>query len=240
MDEIVSKDSQQIFSNVALLVFVFDALNLSDKTIPQLEACTSALRSFSSEAKLAVLFNKSDMVKDQSQLKDCEALVKKAALPTLATVHTTSIWDESLYRAWSTILTSLITSITTLQAEVNRLQERLKCDEAALYDHTSLLHIVHSGKRNYSDCHRFERVSNILRQMKMSTKRFDSAPVQMQLVMEDSTGLLMVSLGQCILVLISSSATEQSLSELISDAKSFNTVIDVVLEGKAELDPHML
>lgn len=85
------------------------------------------------------------------------------------TVFGTSIWDESLYKAWSAIVYSLVPNVKLLEEQLSILTQACCATEAVLFEKTTFLVISSSTKNDTSnDPHRFEKISNIMKQFKLS------------------------------------------------------------------------
>ena len=95
----------------------------------------------------------------------------------------TSIWDETLYKAWSEIVTSLIPNIGLLETHLNDFCLKTDADEVVLFERATFLVICHSQankkltiKPSFElfDAHRFEKISNIVKQFKLSCGKAQS------------------------------------------------------------------
>lgn len=58
----------------------------------------------------------------------------------------TSIWDETLYRAWSQIVYSLIPNIEQLEAQLNEFCSICSADEVVLFERATFLVISHVSR----------------------------------------------------------------------------------------------
>lgn len=58
----------------------------------------------------------------------------------------TSIWDETLYRAWSQIVYSLIPDIELLEAQLHEFCSICSADEVVLFERATFLVISHVSK----------------------------------------------------------------------------------------------
>ena len=89
------------------------------------------------------------------------------------TVFATSIWDESLYKAWSAIVYSLVPNVTLLEEQLGILTRACCATEAVLFERTTFLVISSSTNKDSNtsnDPHRFEKISNIMKQFKLSCR----------------------------------------------------------------------
>ena len=105
----------------------------------------------------------------------------------------TSIWDETLYKvldgycisqpsrsksrtffsvyqAWSSIVYSLIPNIKDLESHLDEFCEICDSDEVVLFERATFLVIATATRTEHRDVHRFEKVSNIIKQFKLSCR----------------------------------------------------------------------
>lgn len=93
------------------------------------------------------------------------------------TTIATSIWDETLYKAWSSIVYTLIPNIPTLERHLNTFAESADAEEVVLFERTTFLVITHAtrGKTTHPDPQRFEKISNIVKLFKLSCAKMQAA-----------------------------------------------------------------
>jgi Ras-related GTP-binding protein A/B len=96
-------------------------------------------------------------------------LARTGQLPTVC--FGTSIWDETLYRAWSSIVYSLIPNMQDLEKHLNSFCSICSADEVVLFERATFLVISHATHANHRDIHRFEKISNIIKQFKLSCSK---------------------------------------------------------------------
>lgn len=75
----------------------------------------------------------------------------------------TSIWDETLYKAWSQIVAFLMPNIKILEKNLKTFCETIKADEVVLFERSTFLVISHYESKKHEDQHRFEKISNIIK-----------------------------------------------------------------------------
>jgi len=88
----------------------------------------------------------------------------------------TSIWDETLYRAWSQIVYSLIPNVEVLKSQLTEFATICGAEEIVLFERATFLVIsdyTRLSSEQY-DRHRFERISNIIKQFKLSCSKTQS------------------------------------------------------------------
>ena len=65
----------------------------------------------------------------------------------------------------------LIPNVTIVEDKLNELAEILGASEILLFERATFLVIAHSEKDDHRDAHRFEKISNIIKQFKLSCSR---------------------------------------------------------------------
>lgn len=90
--------------------------------------------------------------------------------------HKTSIWDTTLYRAWSKIVTQLISNREKFESELNELLYKSQIHEVFLFEKATYLNICYLQNKELDDeftiednedDDRFENISNALKNFKM-------------------------------------------------------------------------
>uniref|UniRef100_A0A6B2LB61 GTP-binding protein n=1 Tax=Arcella intermedia TaxID=1963864 RepID=A0A6B2LB61_9EUKA len=172
--EYFTTQSEYIFSQVSVLVFVLDA---TSKTIhedwKQFSQCVEFLSKYSYQAKLFALIHKMDLVPERDKNKIFEAHSSK--LQSMSkhfniTCFQTSIWEETLYKAWSAIVNSLIPNAELIKQRLTEFMNNIEAEEVILFEKSSFLHISHTTRNEdlFTDIHRIERISNIVKMFKIS------------------------------------------------------------------------
>lgn len=169
---------EHIFRNVELLIYVFDIQTRDlEKDFARYEGCVQAIAEMSPDAKIFALVHKMDVIPEASRdevfagrAKMIEA--RSGAVPL--TCFKTSIWDETLYKAWSSIVYSLIPNIKRLETHLDEFCDVCGADEVVLFERATFLVISHATHKPHSDIHRFEKISNIIKQFKLSCSKMQS------------------------------------------------------------------
>ncbi len=162
-----------IFSNVAVLIYVFDIESPQmEKDLQYYEGCLEAITQNSDNAQVFVLIHKMDLIQDpiqrQKVFEDNQAVVLSRSAGMRTRCYGTSIWDETLYKAWSAIVYSLIPDMEVLEGHLKNLCDICDADEVVLFEHATFLVISHATRKLHGDVHRFEKISNIIKQFKLS------------------------------------------------------------------------
>lgn len=85
--------------------------------------------------------------------------------------YATSIWDQSLYKAWGSIVHSLVPNLELIESYLRNLADVTDAEELILFERTTFLTVTSytskAGSKNpYPD--RYERLSNIMKTFKNS------------------------------------------------------------------------
>ncbi|CCF36174.1 hypothetical protein CH063_07802 [Colletotrichum higginsianum] len=95
------------------------------------------------------------------------------------TPFATSIWDQSLYKAWASIIHDLVPNLSTIERNLANLGVAIEAEELLLFERTSFLAVSswtsEEGQRNPTE-DRLERMSNIMKHFKQTISRFTGTP----------------------------------------------------------------
>jgi Ras-related GTP-binding protein A/B len=75
------------------------------------------------------------------------------------------------FQAWSSIVYSLIPNVQLLELHLQKFCEICEADEVVLFERATFLVISHSTRKDHKDVHRFEKISNIVKQFKLSCSK---------------------------------------------------------------------
>lgn len=196
MDNYFTTQKDHIFKMVQVLIHVFDVESKSiNKDIEIFVNALTNLQKFSPDAKIFVLLHKMDLV----QIDKREELfvimmekLQKISNPFQFKLHgfPTSIWDESLYKAWSLIVCSLIPNMNLFNTNLVKFNQILEAEEIILFEKTTFLVISSTasiekqnqlqnandlnGSTDSLDPKRFEKISNIMKTYKQSISKLRS------------------------------------------------------------------
>lgn len=221
MENYLSQQRAHVFSNVGVLIYVFDIESRDvERDLATYVNIISALVQYSREAKVFVLIHKMDLIQPATREDVFEhraALVRRKTAEAVAIMHkikpelqlqavaaaaaavssssslsspapdldidlqlfATSIWDQSLYKAWASIIHDLVPNLGVIETQLASLGVAIDADEILLFERTSFLVVSRwtsrEGERNpYGD--RFERMSNILKSWKHTCSKYTGTP----------------------------------------------------------------
>jgi Ras-related GTP-binding protein A/B len=175
METYLESQRDHIFRNVEVLIYVFDIESRElKKDLAYYHDCLEAIMQNSKSAKIFCLIHKMDLIPEDSREKvfrKKESELKTLSAPMKITCFKTSIWDETLYKAWSTIVYSLIPNIKVIEANLDNFTKICGADEVVLFERATFLVIAHSTSKEHPDVHRLEKISNIIKQFKLSCSK---------------------------------------------------------------------
>lgn len=181
MEDYLERHRGQIFRNVEVLIYVFDIESAErKKDLDYFKSCIEALSQNSPDSKIFCLIHKMDLVhkpEDRQKIFMERSKELRDVTPPSLNIQTypTSIWDETLYKAWSSIVCSLVPKMDKLESYLNKFCKLCQADEVVLFEQATFLVISHATHKEHSDIHRYEKISNIVKQFKLSCSK-TSAP----------------------------------------------------------------
>uniref|UniRef100_A0A8R1DK89 Ras-related GTP-binding protein A n=1 Tax=Caenorhabditis japonica TaxID=281687 RepID=A0A8R1DK89_CAEJA len=188
MENFLMSQKDQIFKNVQVLIYVFDVESREfEKDLRYYQSCLEALLQNSPNAQVFCLIHKMDLIEEDKRdetFKKREADVLRyselAATPlgersnAVCQCFKSSIWDETLYKAWSAIVYHLVPNVNTMEDKLAKFGNVLEATEVILFERATFLVIAHAVLSPHKDPHRFEKVSNIIKQFKLSCLKMGS------------------------------------------------------------------
>lgn len=176
MEQYLEMQRDHIFRNVEVLIYVFDVdSHERQKDLATFKSCVEALEQNSPDAQIFCLVHKMDLVPDAQREKRFrereQELLGFVASSQKCQCFATSIWDESLYRAWSSIVYSLIPDIQVLETHLKSFCAACEADEVVLFEKATFLVISSATMKSQNDEHRFEKISNIIKVFKLSCSK---------------------------------------------------------------------
>lgn len=204
MENYLSQQRVHVFSNVGVLIYVFDIESRDvDRDLATYVAILSALLQFSPSAKIYILIHKMDLVVPSARETMFDERVRVVRQKTAEFAHSmagggggggggddagggvdlmpfaTSIWDQSLYKAWASIIHDLVPNLAVIERNLANLGQAIEAEELLLFERTSFLAVSSwtspEGQRNPTE-DRLERMSNIMKHFKQSISRFTGTP----------------------------------------------------------------
>jgi len=149
------RDRETIFRSVELLIYVFDIeSDQPEKDFEHFCGVLEAIEENSPDARIFILVHKMDLVAQEDReaiFEDRKRLIEESC-QSCGVEHFqcfgTSIWDETLYKAWSEIVTNLIPNIRLLETHLNKFCRICDADEVVLFERATFLVISHAQAIN--------------------------------------------------------------------------------------------
>jgi Ras-related GTP-binding protein A/B len=172
----------QMFAQVQCVVFVFDVASVDfEKEQAYFAQIIGKLNEYSPNAHIFCLLHKMDLIPEagkeafqrQRFHRIRNYLLQHGGKDALGRIQffCTSIWDQSLLKAWSAIISSVIPNLNALQLEVQAVQKEfshLKVEHIAIFDKSSMLLLVEWPVKTQSA---LEQLSSIIKQYRKSAVR---------------------------------------------------------------------
>ena len=183
MENYLSQQRHHVFSNVGVLIYVFDIESRDfDRDLLTYRSIISALSQFSPTAAIYILIHKMDLVvpnQREDMYNDRVAVIRSKSDYFNPIPFATSIWDQSLYKAWAEIIHDLVPNLDDIEKHLSTLGSIIEAEEVLLFERSSFL-VVSSWASPIGDQNpitdRFERLSNIIKNFKQTTSRYTGTP----------------------------------------------------------------
>ncbi|RKF77965.1 Ras-related GTP-binding protein A [Golovinomyces cichoracearum] len=183
MENYLTQQRQHVFSNVGVLIYVFDIESRDfNRDLLTYRSIVTAIAQFSPTASIYILIHKMDLVVPnlrEDLYFDRVSLIRSKSLSFSPIPFATSIWDQSLYKAWAEIIHDLVPNLDQIEEHLGTLGKLIMAEEVLLFERSSFL-VVSSwlseiGAENPTT-DRYERLSNIIKNFKQTTSRFTGTP----------------------------------------------------------------
>ncbi|XP_064638588.1 ras-related GTP-binding protein A [Lineus longissimus] len=220
MENYFASQRDNIFRNVEVLIYVFDVESRElEKDMHYYQSCLEAILQNSPEAKVFCLVHKMDLVQeDQREIifREREEDLKRLSKPLDCTCYATSIWDETLYKAWSCIVYLLIPNVQQLEVNLKNFATIIDADEVLLFERATFLVISHCQRKPHRDIHRFEKISNIIKQFKLSCSKLAASFQSMEVRNASFAAFIDIFTSNTYVMVIMSDPTIPSAATLIN------------------------
>ena len=176
-------EKQKVFAGVGVLLYVFDVESRefetsghSSKDLDTYATIIKALAECSPHARVFALVHKMDLVQSEYKERVLEdktnaIFARSGRFQRTIRTYGTSIWDQTLYKAWAMIVHSLIPNLEIIESVLSSLAQTTDAEEIILFEERTFLTVTSVkskvGDRNpYDD--RYETLSNILKTFRTS------------------------------------------------------------------------
>ena len=178
MSHYVRDVPHQVFGDVQFLVYVFDIqFKNEDQDLQIYKEIVQSLLMHSEKAKIFVLLHKLDLIAPTKRSAVFEEYKRKIQNITpeehIIDIFGTSIWNESLYYAWSVIIKHIIPDITFFNTILSSMAKLIQCEEIIVVEKASFL-IIGSYNKDTKDAKnilKYERISTLVKNFKIGCSK---------------------------------------------------------------------
>uniref|UniRef100_A0A023FKH2 Putative gtp-binding protein n=1 Tax=Amblyomma cajennense TaxID=34607 RepID=A0A023FKH2_AMBCJ len=220
MENYFASQKDTIFRNVEVLIYVFDVESRElEKDLHYYQSCLEAILQNSAEAKIFCLVHKMDLVPEEQReriFRLRQEDLNRLSKPLECVCFKTSIWDETLYKAWSSIVYTLIPNVQQLESNLEQFTNIIDANEVLLFERATFLIISHCQRKPHHDVHRFEKVSNIIKQFKLSCSKLAAQFQSMEVRNSNFAAFIDVFTPNTYIMVIMADPTMPSAATLIN------------------------
>lgn len=201
LDEYHGNLREDIFKQASILLYVIDVLD-SDRyeaSRREFEWASSQILSFNTKAHIFVFFHKIDAVHDKKVLFQHLTNFFSQNISHKVNFHATSIFDESLFKAWSEIIREIIPKSTFINSLLRKLKEQNEIKDVLLIEKTTGLACGSTLDLNEEDvitgmiCLLMVTIDRITREMRLQNlKEFSLKTTDAHVLLTDVTPDLML------------------------------------------------
>ena len=178
MESYIGTQRKNLFSDVAVLIYVFDIESREvERDLDTYSSIIKALKTFSPWAYVFALIHKMDLIQTEHRQRLYEErshLIRARSEGLDIDTFGSSIWDQSLYKAWAGIVHKLIPNLSVIEAFLRSFLAAINAEEIVLFERSTFLTVTHVtstiGALNPTP-DRHERISNIFKSFKHSVAR---------------------------------------------------------------------
>lgn len=205
METYLASQRENIFSDVAVLIYVFDIESREvERDLNTYNSIINALHEFSPHSLVFCLIHKLDLIQAEHRERIYEersALIRARSGPFTIDTFGSSIWDQSLYKAWAGIVHKLIPNLYVIEKFLRAFLQKIDAEEVVLFERSTFLMVTavtsRIGEMN-PIFDRYERLSNIMKSFKhCAARNTHTAPANTSfIVMHTKTAQFNVFLGR--------------------------------------------
>jgi len=238
LESYLTAQRNTIFQHVAVLIYVFDVESReTEKDLENYRDCLDACRKYSPAANIFLLVHKMDLISGIADKKNVFARKKTELLTNSGDANVkifgTTIWDESLYKAWSRIVHTLIPNAPTLSRHLSTFAKICSATEVVLFERTTFLIIARSGSdQNMTEFDsdedsdpegkqdgegepvlnpkRFEKISELVKAFKISCNKLQEQFSALEIRFPNYTALLEILTSNTYVMIIVADPNVQS------------------------------
>ncbi len=169
----LNSQRESVFSDASVLIYVFDIESREvDKDLETYAAVIEALKEYSPKSYVFCLVHKMDLLQHEHRERiyeeRCRLIAARSEEMQLET-FASSIWDQTLYKAWAGIVHKMVPNLVVIEKFLNAFAKQLNAEEIILFERSTFLMVTsvfadHEDENPSPD--RYERISNIMKSYK--------------------------------------------------------------------------
>lgn len=180
MENYFGSHKEHIFTNVSTMIYVFDLSSVDEEQdYNDYMKCVEYLKECSRGARIFVLFHKIDLIPPDQRERLVEYKrqhIEKLSDPFPIVTFGTTVYTDSLYKAWSRIVFTLIPNSQTIKEHLQQFTDSIEAEEVILFEKTTDLDVSHASHSTttrfvFKAEVRFEKMSNAIKMFKMRAAR---------------------------------------------------------------------
>ena len=182
MDSYLNTQRENVFSDAEVLIYVFDIESREvERDLETYSLVVRALSEYSPSAHIFCLVHKMDLVQNEHRdriYEDRVRLITARSQDLQLTTFASSIWDQTLYKAWAGIVHAMIPNLSRIERFLRAFAVQLQAEEIILFERSTFLTVTSAagGKDENPNPDRYERISNILKSYRHTISRSTSTP----------------------------------------------------------------
>ncbi|EEA06213.1 GTP-binding protein Rag A, putative [Cryptosporidium muris RN66] len=197
MENYFESQREHIFRSTEVMIYVLEVRKINQSSSKQImkdleqdflyfRNTINNLKALSPEARLFCLIHKMDILsiyERETVLQYYENEISKFSNQLSYRIFPTTIWDETLFAAWSEIVYALIPNVELLEKNLQILANVCNAQELVIFEKSTFLVISHASNSSLSieDKTRFERISNICKQFKLTCAKSQTSFIGLSL-----------------------------------------------------------
>ena len=146
MESYLNTQRENVFSDIEVLIYVFDIESREvERDLDTYAQVVRALKEYSPRANVFCLIHKMDLVQNEHRERIYDERVRLVVarseglkLETFAS----SIWDQTLYKAWAGIVHKMIPNLNSIETFLRRFATQLDADEIVLFERSTFLTVT--------------------------------------------------------------------------------------------------
>nr|XP_054112910.1 ras-related GTP-binding protein A-like [Callithrix jacchus] len=218
MENYFTSQRDNIFPNIEGFIYVFYmASHELEKDMDYYQSCLEAILQNCPE--IFCLVHKMDLVQENQHdliFKEREEDLRRLSRPLECACFRTSIWDKTLYKAWSSIVYQLIPTVQQLEMNLRNFAQIIEADEVLLFERATFLVISHYQCKEQRDVHRFEKISNIIQQFKLSCSKLAASFQSMEVRNSNFAAFIDIFTSNAYVMVVMSDPSIPSAATLIN------------------------